>query len=268
MRSRDGMRGNGRCLKSGRVLTQNYSLSMRSRDGMRGNGRCLKSGRVLTQNYSLSLFKTPIVHCSIDNIPGKAVSVQMSQIRMSQVDEEQKGPKKKAPPLSNGGSVTNVRKQNGDRSRSRSENRKGNKKGAEMEDDYVGRLTCKICQCVFCDDDDKLIECGRCEKWECINCSNMSEKQYDLLNDKAWESDCIGFAMNAMRYLAISAVKTDKEIEENCRQYFHTVREEIQETRTVLDKRITSEVSGLREDINKLKKDLTKNSDPKLASKK
>ena len=96
-----------------------------TRDGMRGNGRCLKSGRVLTQNYSLSFFKTPIVHCSIDNIPGKAVSVQMSQIRMSQVDEEQKGhTKKKAPPLSNVGSVTNVSKQNGDRSRCRSEKRK------------------------------------------------------------------------------------------------------------------------------------------------
>ena len=57
------------------------------------------------------------------------MSVQMSQIRMSQVDEEQKGHQKKAPPLSNGGSVTSVSKQNGDRSRSRSEKRKGNKKG-------------------------------------------------------------------------------------------------------------------------------------------
>ena len=114
------------------------------------------------------------------------MSVQMSQIRMSQVEEEQKGhKKKKAPPLSNGGSVSNVGKQNGDRSRSRSEKRKGNKKGTEMEDESVGSLTCKICQCVFRDEDDKPIECGRCEKWECINCSNMSEKQYDLLNDKS-----------------------------------------------------------------------------------
>ena len=64
--------------------------------------------------------------------------------------------------------------------------------------------------------------------------------------------------------LAISAVKTDKEIEEKCRQYFHKVKEEIQETRTVLDQRITSEVSSLREDIKELKKDMTKNLDPKL----
>ena len=192
------------------------------------------------------------------------MSVQMSQIRMSQVDEEQKGhTKKKAPPLSNGGSVTNVSKQYGDSSRSRSEKRKGNKKGAEMEEDYVGSLTCTICQYVFCDEDYKLIECGRCEKWECINCSNMSEKQYDLLNDKSLGVRLHWFC-NECNALAISAVKTDKEIEERCRQYFHTVREEIQETRTVLDKRITSDVSGLREDIKKLKKDLTKNSDPKL----
>ena len=97
-----------------------------------------------------------------------------------------------------------------------------------MEEDSVGSLTCKICQCVFCDEDDKLIECGRCEKWECINCSNMSEKQYDLLNDKSLGVRLHWFC-NECNALAISAVKTDKEIEEKCRQYFHTVREEIQE---------------------------------------
>ena len=127
----------------------------------------------------------------------------------------------------------------------------------------MGSLTCKICQCVFCDEDDKLIECGRCEKWECINCSQMSEKQYDLLNDKSLGVRLHWFC-NECNALAISAVKTDKEIEEKCRQYFHTVREEIQETRTILDERITSEVSSLREDIKKFKKDMTKNSDPKL----
>ena len=78
------------------------------------------------------------------------MSVQMSQIRMSQVEEEQKGhTQKKDPPLSNGGSVTNVSKQNGDRSRSRSEKRKGNKKGAEMEGESVGSLTCNICHGSF-----------------------------------------------------------------------------------------------------------------------
>ena len=117
----------------------------------------------------------------------------------------------------------------------------------------VGSLTCKICQCVFCDEDDKLIECGRCEKWESINCSNMSEKQYDLLNDKSLEVR-LHWLCNECNALAISAVKTDKEIEVKSRQYFHTVREEIQERRTVLDQRITPEVSSLREDIKKLKK--------------
>ena len=86
------------------------------------------------------------------------------------------------------GHNASVSQQNGDRSRYRSEKRKGNKKGAEMEEEYVGRLTCKICECVFCDEDDKLIECGICEQWECIKCSKMSEKQYDLQNDKTPES--------------------------------------------------------------------------------
>ena len=91
----------------------------------------------------------------------------------------------------------------------------------------------------------------------------MSEKQYDLLNDKRLGVRLHWFC-NECNALAISAVKTDKEIEEKCRQYFHTVREEIQETRTILDERITSEVYSLREDIKKFKKDMTKNSDPKL----
>ena len=65
--------------------------------------------------------------------------------------------------------------------------------------------------------------------------------------------------------LAISAMETDKEIEETCRQYFHTVRKEIQETRTILDERITSEVSSLREDINKLKKYMAKKLGPETA---
>ena len=63
--------------------------------------------------------------------------------------------------------------------------RKGNKKGAEIEEESVDSLTCKICQCVFCDEDDKLIECGRFEKWECINCSNTVTPQYNTPRYKA-----------------------------------------------------------------------------------
>ena len=168
------------------------------------------------------------------------MSVQMSQITMSQVEEEQKGHKKESSAIVQWGQCNQCK--HGDRSRSRSEKRKVNKKGAEMEEEYVtvGSLTYKICQCVFCDEDDKLIECGRCEKWECINCSNMSEKQYDLLNDKSLEVR-LHWLFNECNALATSAVKTDKELEEICIQYVHT--EEIQETRTVLDQRITSEVS-------------------------
>ena len=103
-------------------------------------------------------------------VSGKAVSVQMSQIRMSQVEEEQKGHKRKAPPLSNGGSVTNVS------NIIRTDPDLGVRKGTEIrrvlkrrKNLSVPSLMCKICQCVFCDEDDKF-ECGRCEKWECLNC--------------------------------------------------------------------------------------------------
>ena len=57
--------------------------------------------------------------------------------------KNRKGTKKKAPPLSNEGIVpvvTNVSKHNEDRLRS--EKRKGNKKGAEMEEESVGSLKC------------------------------------------------------------------------------------------------------------------------------
>ena len=86
---------------------------------------------------------------------------------------------------------------------------------------------------MFTDDDDKLVECGRCESWE---------KHYELLNDAILGAKLHWYCRKC-NGLAISAVKTDKDIEEKYCQYFETVRQEINETRLVIDKRITDEVT-------------------------
>ena len=41
-------------------------------------------------------------------------------------------------------------------------------------------FTCHICKLDFCDDDGKLIGCGRCPLWFCIGCIDMNEAVYEL----------------------------------------------------------------------------------------
>ena len=126
-------------------------------------------------------------------------------------------------------------------------------------------MTCKSCELVFSNDDDKLIECGRCEEWECITCSSMTEAQYDVLNDVNLGAKLHYFCTKCNGQ-AIAAVKTDKDIEDKCKQYFQQVRAEIEEVRSTLDTRITSEVGLLREEITGLRNDMEENSDEKLRS--
>ena len=105
--------------------------------------------------------------------------------------------------------------QDGGRSRSSSERRKTqtvkrkaeNKQGTYKTEPDSDIITCKTYgESVFTDDDDKLVECGRCESWECIKCSNISEKHYELLNDAILGAKLHWYCMKCNR-LAISAVK-------------------------------------------------------------
>ena len=67
---------------------------------------------------------------------------------------------------------------------------------------------------------------------------------------------------------AMSAVKSDKDTEERCKQYLSKVRgeitEEIDNVKSTLDTKFSTEVSKLREEIAGLRTEMTGNSDKQL----
>ena len=73
--------------------------------------------------------------------------------------------------------------------------------------------------CITCQaEPEKMIECGRCAKWECLDCSQMGERFYEMLNDPTIGPRTHWFCRNCEEP-AIKAVKTDKEIEVQCKTY-------------------------------------------------
>ena len=53
-------------------------------------------------------------------------------------------------------------------------------KHRENSDDQQDVLTCEICAVGFKEDDDKLMSCDRCMKWNCAECLGMSEAIYSF----------------------------------------------------------------------------------------
>jgi len=96
-------------------------------------------------------------------------------------------------------------------------------------------IECKRCESVFSDEEGKLIECERCEKWECLDCSGLEEAEYTLLNSR---SSTIHWYCTGCNAQAISAVKSDNLIEEKCKSYFEAVRGEISQVKDELDSKI------------------------------
>ena len=76
-------------------------------------------------------------------------------------------------------------------------------------------ITCDICQRRFVDIDDKLLQCGRCDLWQCIACLKYSDTGYDLLNQRPE----LHWSCTACQAPAIHAIRSDKEIGERCNYY-------------------------------------------------
>ena len=76
-------------------------------------------------------------------------------------------------------------------------------------------VTCNNCHGLFADATDKLLQCERCNMWNCIACLKYSDAEYDLLNARPelhWYCD-------ECQKPAIHAVQSDKEVEERCNYY-------------------------------------------------
>ena len=120
-----------------------------------------------------------------------------------------------------------------------------------------GELSCKACDGVFTDENDQLIECERCSKWVCLDCSGLSEAHYDVLNDKTLGARLHWFC-STCDVLAVKAVKTDNNIEEQCKQYMASFRSdvckelrgEINDVKLSLKEKITDEVDRVNKRVD------------------
>ena len=64
-------------------------------------------------------------------------------------------------------------------STSKGQKKEQRKKPQKKMDDVV---TCNNCHGLFADATDKLLQCERCNMWNCIACLKYSDAEYDLLN--------------------------------------------------------------------------------------
>ena len=109
-------------------------------------------------------------------------------------------------------------------------------KHRENNEDQQDVLTCEICAVDFTEDDDKLMSCDRCMKWNCAECLGMSEAVYSFFvasgNGSHWYCKvCEGQAMRA--------VKVDRTIEEECSKYLEGVTNRIDSVKRDWKKRLT-----------------------------
>ena len=107
-----------------------------------------------------------------------------------------------------------------------------------IQDNIVSKQDCITCLQAT----DKYIVCGRCAHFECLPCSGMGEKFYDMLMDEVTGTRTHWFCKTC-EVPAIKAVKTDKEIEVQCKQYMERFAKEYER-----------ELGFMKKDIDDLKK--------------
>ena len=121
----------------------------------------------------------------------------------------------------------------------------------DIEDNVA---VCMECKQVFTDEDDKLMQSDLCDGWVCLSCCNVSDEQYNLLNNEAIGKYFHWYCQKC-HGSALEAVKIDKEIEEICEQCMGVLREEIQK---VITDPSPIRYAQLREEIMELKDSITK----------
>ena len=82
-----------------------------------------------------------------------------------------------------------------------------------LSDEDENRWCCAKCKNQFTSDEDKLLECERCDKHFCINCLGKSEEEYNILQ----QSDSMWFCRGCKPKVA-KTVTADIEIERRCNE--------------------------------------------------
>lgn len=110
------------------------------------------------------------------------------------------------------------------------------KKSQSKQQEHVSTsspVVCLSCENVFTSEHDKLMECERCDSWYCIDCLKMSETVYGVMVERL---DSHWYCPECEKP-AITAVRTDKEIEERCAAYMTSLNDRLDKMQYSLDKK-------------------------------
>ena len=124
---------------------------------------------------------------------------------------------------------------------------------------------CYKCETTYHKENDKLIMCERCDKWVCLTCTEYSDEEYDFLSTISLPWFC-----EPCRIPTVEAAKSDNLIENRCKEYFQTIREELVQVRIQMDTKIGKVDSKLTQEIVELRKkvnDQEKNIETKIQGK-
>ena len=104
---------------------------------------------------------------------------------------------------------------------------------------------CKICATVFQDENDKMLECMKCDQHFCIECLGKTPEQYEIMKDIMW------FCVPCRKEIERS-IEIDKQIEEKC----NAIKEMYENRLTELEARIDTKVNEA--DVRKIAKEVFK----------
>lgn len=141
----------------------------------------------------------------------------------------------------------------GDRRGSTKTNKKSHKKDTAIEE----TLTCDLCKQVFKDHNDKLLQCDRCDLWNCAKCKKYTDAEYKMVCEKK----SLGFYCDRCEPAAKEAVRSDNIIEVKCKMFMDTMTDFITEVRGDWERRLQekadkADVIKVQADVTGIKKDI------------
>ena len=115
-------------------------------------------------------------------------------------------------------------------------------------------LDCFTCKKSYTDK-HKLIQCGRCEYFFCMLCTDMTASKLALIKDPA--TGAMWFCPTCQKPVAKS-IKTDKEIELRCKEYCEKWDKRLDELEKKVDQKVDKQVMDkLLVELNKVKASLS-----------
>ena len=128
---------------------------------------------------------------------------------------------------------------------------------------------CILCQEIFTNNEDHLVQCERCNKWCCQKCTKLSDTEYTFLTK---DGNNIHYFCDKCEAPAMTAVHTDQEIENRCKKYCEVIEARLdqveQEVASKASKQVVSnidvrltkvedEIKDTRSDISKVGSTIT-----------